>query len=147
MNQFSFRWRNFLKRTSFDSTRVLSPSWTAQTRASSRGSHLTSWRVRHCDASCVFIVLITAIAICCFFVAAGGLRDRSKMRGVLDLGGGSTQITFVPTNQASSRWVINLNADFKNYFLLQDTIKNAPPGYLINQKLQNGESVKVYTHR
>lgn len=56
---------------------------------------------------------------------SGVLGEPSQMTGVMDLGGGSTQITFTPNDP--------------------NTISSAPPDYIIDKNIL-GKMTKIYTH-
>ena len=43
--------------------------------------------------------MLKSVTVFCWLWLVGGLSDKSKLIGILDLGGGSTQITFVPVTQ------------------------------------------------
>ncbi len=60
------------------------------------------------------------------YCAAGTISDVSKTLGVMDLGGGSTQITFVPSEKA--------------------TIDSAPTDYISKVDIL-GKEYSLYTHR
>lgn len=54
------------------------------------------------------------------------LGDADRMVGVMDLGGGSTQVTFIPSSKV--------------------TLSSAPVEYLVNTDIF-GKTHKLYTHR
>lgn len=88
---------------------------------------------------------------------AGHLYSNTRRTvGILDLGGGSTQITFLPKSKVSRTLTItslSKNAEVKNWDLIkhelsiqQKTIDAAPSSYIARFNLFNS-TYQLYTHR